>query len=147
MAGEMTRREVDPEREMVRRAAPFGPPAVLLALFVGAIVGGWGAAWSAAIGAAIVLANFVVHGLSLSWAARISLTVLSAVAVIGFVARLGTILLIMLLLDRLETFSPLAFLLAVVPATLALLVFEMRLLASGVGQKLILPDREEGLAP
>lgn len=110
-------------------------------------MGGWGAAWSAAIGAAIVLANFVVHGLSLSWAARISLTVLSAVAVIGFVARLGTILLIMLLLDRLETFSPLAFLLAVVPATLALLVFEMRLLASGVGQKLILPDREEGLAP
>lgn len=124
---------------MVRRSLPLGPPSFLLALLAGAVFGGWDAGWSAAIGVAIVFTNFVVHGLSLARAAKISLTALAATALIGFVLRLAIIFAIMVALDRLAFFSPLAFGLAVVPATLLLLGFELKLLAGGVGQELSLP--------
>ena len=117
---------VEPERELIRRALPFGLPAVVLALLAGAALGGWDAGASAAIGVAIVFVNFVVHGWSLSRAARISLTALYAVGLGGFVVRLAAIAGIMLALDRLAFFSPLAFGLAVVPATVGLLVLELR---------------------
>jgi hypothetical protein len=132
-------REAEPEREMVRRMAPFALPAAVLAFVVGSMAGGWNAGWSAFIGVAIVALNFVAHGLSLARAARSSLTALGAVAVGGFVIRLGLIVAIMFALNRLEFFSPLAFGLAVVPATMLLLAFEMKLLAGGVGQHLRLP--------
>lgn len=117
---------VEPEGEMIRRALPFGPPAVVLALLAGTVLGGWDVGLSAAIGVVIVLANFVVHGLSLSRAARISPTVLYAVGLGGFMVRLAAIAGIMFALDRQAFFSPLAFGLAVVPATVSLLILEMR---------------------
>jgi len=117
---------------MVRRALPFGIPAIAAALLIGWGFGGWNVGWSAALGVAIVLANFAVHGLSLSRAARISLTVLFAVAVGGFVVRMAAIVGIMVLLNRLAFFSPLGFVLAVVPTTLLLIGFEMKLLAGRV---------------
>lgn len=117
---------VEPEGEMIRRALPFGPPAVVLALLAGAVLGGWDVGLSAAIGVVIVLANFVVHGLSLSRAVRISPTVLYAVGLGGFMVRLAAIAGIMFALDRQAFFSPLAFGLAVVPATVSLLILEMR---------------------
>jgi len=135
--------KAEPEREMVRRVAPYGPPAILLALLIGGFAAGWNVGWSAAIGVAIVMANFVVNGLSLARAARISLTALSAVAMGGFVARLGVIVAIMFLLDQFAFFSPLAFGLAVLPATILLLGFEMKLMAGGVGRELNLPVGEK----
>ncbi|MGH2529508.1 MAG: hypothetical protein ACRDH0_09290 [Actinomycetota bacterium] len=117
---------VEPERELIRRALPFGPPAVVLALLAGAALGGWDAGASAAIGVAIVFVNFAVHGWSLSRAARISHTALYAVGLGGFVVRLAAIAGVMLALDRLAFFSPLAFGLAVVPATVGLLLFELQ---------------------
>jgi len=134
----------EPEREMVRRAAPFGPPAALRALLLGAVAGGWGVGWSAAIGVAIVTVNFVANGLSLARAARVSLTALSAVALGGFVVRMGIIMAIMFWLDRFAFFSPLSFGLAVVSATLLLLGFEMKLLAGGLGQELHVTPGEAG---
>jgi hypothetical protein len=124
---------------MVRRALPFGPPAVLLAFIGGAAVAGWNVGWSAAIGVTIVVLNFVANGLSLARAARVSLMALYAVAMVGFVIRLGAIVAIMAILNRFEFFAPLAFGLAVVPATILLLVYEMRLLAGGLGAELRLP--------
>ena len=132
----------EPELEMVRRGVWFGPPAFVLSLAIGAAAGGWNIGRSAAIGIAVVLANFVAHGVSLAWAARRSLTVLAAVAMGGFIVRLGAIVAVMFFLNRLSFFSPLAFGLAVVPATILLLVFEMRLLAGGLGSELRLPKKE-----
>ena len=117
---------VEPERELIRRVLPFGPAALVVALVAGLLAGGWPSGLSAAIGVGVVVANFVVHGWSLSRAARISLTVLYAVALGGFVVRLAAIVGLMFALDQLPFFSPLAFILAVVPATLLLLAFEMR---------------------
>ncbi len=135
----MTNRDAEPEREMVRRIAPFGVPAAAAALAIGALAGGWGVGWSAGVGIAVVALNFVANGLSLARAARVSLQALMAVALFGFVVRLGVILAFMFLLNRFDWFSPLAFGLAVVPATLLLLGFEMKLLAGGLGTELQIP--------
>jgi hypothetical protein len=117
---------VEPEREMIRRVLPFAPFAALFAFGAGATLNGWEAGLSAAVGVSIVLVNFLVHGWSLARAARISLTVLYAVAMGGFIVRLAAIVAIMFALDHLTFFSPLSFLMAVIPATMLLLAFEMR---------------------
>jgi hypothetical protein len=114
---------------MVRRAAPWAVPAAAVALALGVIAGGWGAGWSAAIGVGIVTLNLVAHGLSLAWAARISPTMIFAVGMGGFVLRLVTIAITLVLLNQLSWFSPVAFALAVVPATILLLVYEARVLS------------------
>lgn len=119
----------EPERELVRRVLPFAGPTVALAFVIGALVGGRDVAWSAALGIMVVAANFAANGLSLAWAARISPNVLFGVAMGGFAVRLGAVLVVMLLLDRLAFFSPTAFIAALVPATVALLVLEIRLLS------------------
>lgn len=119
----------EPEREIVRRSAPLGLPALGVALGAGYLLGDWGTAWSAAIGVSIVILNLVAHGLSLAWAARISPTMIFAVGMGGFVLRLATIAITLVLLNQLSWFSPLAFALAVVPATLLLLVYEAKVLS------------------
>jgi|GEM_PF-719036 hypothetical protein len=130
----------EPERELVRRAAPFGAPAIAVAFVVGWLVGGANAAWSAGLGIAVVWANFTAHGLSVARAARVSITALAAVAVAGVFVRLAAIVAIMAILkNSVASFSVLAFALAVIPATLVLLVFEMRLLANGLGSQLQIP--------
>lgn len=117
----------EPERELVRRVLPFAIPALVVAFAVGGLTGGRDIAWSAALGILVVAANFAANGLSLAWAARISPNVLFGVAMGGFAVRLGAVLVVMLLLDRLAFFSPTAFVAALVPATVALLVLEIRL--------------------
>jgi hypothetical protein len=118
----------EPERDLMRRLLPLTVPALALASIAGALLGGAGAAWSAAIGVAAVALNLVVTASSVAWAARISPVVLMATGLGGFVVRLATFTVALLLLDRLAWFSPMAFAAAFVPATVALLILEMRLL-------------------
>jgi ATP synthase protein I len=124
---------------MIRRALAPGALAVPVALGVGAIVGGPDAGVSAAIGVVVVLANFAAHGWSLAWASRISVALVQGVALGGFVVRMGVILGLMFALDALPWFSPAAFGAAVVPGTLALLIFEARLVLHGLGGQLQIP--------
>jgi ATP synthase protein I len=119
----------EPEHELVRRLLPYSLPAFVVAVLLGAFLGGRGAAWSAGIAVIVVTANFVGNAYSVSWAARIGPTVLMAVGLGGFVVRLATLTVALLLLDRLSWFSPLAFAAAFVPTTIALLAVEMKLLA------------------
>ncbi|MEX0743098.1 MAG: hypothetical protein WD248_01940, partial [Actinomycetota bacterium] len=95
----------EPERELIRRVLPFALPAIAVAYAAGALASA-GAARSAAIGVAVVVANFAAHGLSLAWAAKISPTVLVGVGLGGFAVRLGTIVVALVLLDRISWFSP-----------------------------------------
>jgi len=120
---------MEPEQELVRRAAPFAIPAALLAFGVGWLAGGSDVAWSAFLGVVVVAANFAAHGLSMSWAGRISPTMLFAVGLGGYFIRLVVVLLIMVGLNTLDWFSPVAFLVAVVPTTVLLLGFEMKQLS------------------
>jgi len=122
---------------MVRRAAPLSIPASLAALLIGALAGGWGVGWSAALGIAVVGANLVASGLSMARAARISPQAMFGVAMIGFVVRMAVIVAALYGLSRFSWFSAAAFGLAVVPATVLLLAYEMRLLAGGLGGALV----------
>lgn len=123
----MTR--VEPEREMVRKALPLAVPALLVAIGVGWWLGGRDAAASAAIGVVVVFANFALYGLSLAYAARISLIVLFAVGVAGYIVRLAAVVVIILGLKQLSWFSVVAFVAALVPTTIVLLSFEIKLAA------------------
>jgi hypothetical protein len=120
---------VEPERELVRRLLPFAVPAIAVAAGAGAAMGGSGAAWSSGIAIVAVAVNFVVHAGSIAWAARTSPLLVMAVGLGGYIVRIATFTVALLLLDRLPWFSPLAFVAAFAPATVAVLVIEMRLLA------------------
>ncbi len=123
----MTR--VEPERELVRRVLPFVPPVTIVAFVLAYVAGGSGAAWSAAIGVAIVTANFVMFALSIAWAASISPSMLALVALGGYLVRLIVFTVSLVMLTKLPWFSPVAFALTLVPATIALLVYEAKALS------------------
>lgn len=119
----------EPERELIRRVSPFAVPAAVLAFVVGALLGGASAGWSAAIAIAIVYLNFVANALSIAWAASISSTLVSIVALGGYAVRLIIYTLALVLLNQLSWFSPVAFALALVPAIVALLIYETKALS------------------
>jgi hypothetical protein len=114
---------------MIRRISPFALPVAVVAFILATVVDGTDAGWSAAIAIAVVYLNFVVHGSSLALAATISLTVLYAVGLGGFLVRLGIIVLVIALLQQTEWFSIIAFIAALIPATIMLLVVEMKLIS------------------
>ncbi|HEX2031064.1 MAG TPA: hypothetical protein VHL78_06660 [Actinomycetota bacterium] len=124
---------------MVRRAALAAAAALPVAFGAGWLAGGPGAAASAALAVAVVAGNFAAHGLSLAWAAGVSVGAVQAVALGGFVLRMGVILGALFALDRAAFFSPLVFGLTAMAATVALLVYEARLVAAGLGGSLDLP--------
>jgi hypothetical protein len=119
----------EPERELIRRVSPFALPAALLAYVVGALFGGADAGWSAVIAIALVYLNFLANAYSLAWAASVSPTIVSIVALGGYAGRLIIYTLALVGLNQLSWFSPLAFVLALVPAIIALLVFETKALS------------------
>ncbi len=119
----------EPERELIRRVSPVALPAALLAFVVASLIGGRDAGWSAAIAIALVYLNFVANALSIAWAATISPTLVSIVALGGYVVRLMIYTLTLVLLNQLLWFSPVAFALALVPAIVALLIYETKALS------------------
>jgi len=120
---------VEPERELVRRVLPFVPIAMIAAFALGWLAGGSGAAWSAVIAVAIVAANFVAFALSVAWAAAVSPPMLAIVALGGYLVRLIIFTLVLVGLNTLAWFSPLAFICALMPAVIALLVYEAKILS------------------
>lgn len=136
---ERPERSERPERVMVRKALfPFLACLALAPAIAGAL-SGRGAAISAALGVLVVFANFAAQGLSLAWAAGVSITVVQVVTLAGFVVRLGIILGLLYLLDTFDWFSPLAFGLTVVPVLILLLVYEAKLVMGGLGGTLQIP--------
>lgn len=128
-----------PEREMVRRALVPAVLALALVSTIGWAFGGPAVAASAAIGIALVYVNFAANGLSLAWASTISIVAVQAVALGGFALRLAVIVAAMFALNTLDWFSPVAFGLTVVPATMLLLAYEARLAIRGLGGSLQIP--------
>ena len=123
---------VEPERELIRRITPFAPLAVVASFAIGALIGGRDAGSSAALAVAIVYVNFLATAYSLAWAAKISAALVSIVALGGYVGRLIVYTLALLGLNQLAWFSPLAFVLALVPTTIGLLVYEAKALSGSM---------------
>jgi ATP synthase protein I len=120
---------IEPERLLVRRVLPVVPLAAVAAFAIGWLVAGSGAAWSALIAVVVVAVNFVAFALSIAWAARVSPTMLAVVALGGYLVRLIIYTLVLVALNTLVWFSPLAFTLALMPAVIGLLVYEAKLLS------------------
>jgi len=114
-------------RHIVRRAAVVGP------LLVGAawVLRGSDGAVAAAIGVAVVVGNFLLSGIALSMAARISLTLYHAAALVGFLLRLVLITVVMLGVARLFDIDRVAFGVAVIVSYLVLLTLEAAAVARG----------------
>jgi hypothetical protein len=126
----------EPERELIRRVTPMAPLVAVAAFAIGAAVGGAGAGWSAAIAVVIVYLNFLANAGSLAWAAHTSPTLVSIVAIGGYAFRLIVYTIALVLLNQLEWFSPLAFVLALVPTVIALLVYEAKALSGRMQSEL-----------
>jgi hypothetical protein len=141
-AAETTR----PEHVMVRKGTVVGLVAAPVSFGFGVAAGGPDAGWSALLGTVVVVANFALHGMSLAWAAGISIPVLHVVALGGFALRMGIIVVVLVLLDRTAFFSPAAFGLAAVATLVALLGIEARLLTRGVGGALQVPPEPAAAA-
>jgi hypothetical protein len=114
-------------RHTVQRAIIVGP--LLVALFW--MLRGTDGAVAAAVGVALVIANFVLAGAIMSLAARLSLAMYHAAALLGFALRLGLITITMLLVARLFEIDRLAFGLAAVIAYLVLIGWEAVAVAKG----------------
>lgn len=124
---------------MVRRALLGGGLTAPLAFAVGFAVAGGPGAWSALLGVVLIVANFAAHGLSLAWAAGVSIPVLQIMALGGFALRMAVFVGALFILDRQAFFRPAVFGVAAVASILALLVYEARLAARGLGAGLRIP--------
>jgi hypothetical protein len=107
-------------RHTARRALYVGPVLVL----VFGLTRGWEGAVASALGVAVVAANFVLAGVMLSAAARVSPGMYHAAALFGFLVRLALLVLTMLLVVQLVEIDRVAFGVTVVVAYLALLTWE-----------------------
>ena len=78
---------------MVRRGVVVAPVLVLL----GALIWGGDGAWSMLIAIGLVLVNLTLSAAGLSWAAKVSLPMIMAVAFGGFAVRMGLVVLVVAL--------------------------------------------------
>ncbi len=122
--------------DLVRRSLPFAP------VLIGAGALGWGAAGaaSAAYGLAIVLVNFLVAGVVLAYAARISIGLLVGAALFGYLARLALIFLAVMLVKDAAWVELVPLGLTIIVAHLGLLAWEARHVAASLAFPTLVPD-------
>jgi hypothetical protein len=92
--GDTATPEADIAFDLVKRAVWVAPG--LLAL--SGLIWGLDGMASAAVGVAIVLTNFLLSAAMLTWAGRISVTLVLGVSMFGYVFRLGLITAVVLLI-------------------------------------------------
>ena len=119
-------------KNIVKRAWWVAP--ILIAIF--AVIGGWLGAISAAIGVAIVVVNFLVGSYLLSTAARVSLGMYHAAALVGFFIRLALITLTMVVILNVMDLDRVAFGISAVVSYFALLSLEAMAVARGAEREL-----------
>jgi hypothetical protein len=114
--------ETELVRDMLRRAVPVLPAIVIVA----AILGGSAGAWSALLAIAVVMANFGLAALSLSWAARTSPTALMATALGGFLVRMALLTAVILAVRHTSWINLSAFAITILATHLGLLFWETK---------------------
>ena len=114
--------------DIVWRAVPIAP------VLVGVAAIGWGVHGAVSAGYAIVLvlANFLASAAILAWAARTSLTLLMAVALGGYIARLALITVAVLAISGQSWFSPIPLGATIILTHLGLLIWETRYVSASL---------------
>jgi len=114
-------------RHTAARLVWVGP--ILIAIF--GLLGGWDGAIGATIGVVVVGANFLIAGVMLSMALKISLSMYHAAALFGFFLRLGLLVAAMLLIVQFFEIDRVAFGISAVLAYLVSLILESVAVARG----------------
>jgi hypothetical protein len=109
----------------------------------------WGSegAASALVAIALVLTNLLLAALSLSWAARRSLTLVMGVALGGFVVRMGLVTVVMLLVKGQPWVDLVALAVTVLVTHLGLLFWELRYVSASLAFPALKPAHKEAVHP
>ena len=129
--------EVTVSGDMIKRGLVVAP--VLIA--VCAVIWGGDGAWSAAYGIAIVLTNFAIAAGIIAMTARISLGLLMAATLFGYLIRLGLIFLAVYLVRDASWISLPALGATIIVTHLGLLFWEMKYVAISLAHPGLKPAR------
>lgn len=108
--------------DMVKHAIPIAPAIILVA----GLTAGANGAWTAALAIVVVAANFLLAAVSLSWAARTSPVALMAVALGGFLVRMGLLTAVILAVRHASWINLSVLAITILATQLGLLFWEMR---------------------
>jgi hypothetical protein len=127
--------------DMLKRGIWFAPAIVIAATAI------WGSngASSALVAIAVVLVNLVLAALSLSWAARRSLTLVMAVALGGFAVRMGLVTVVLLLVKDESWIDLTALGVTVLVTHLGLLFWELRYVSASLAFPALKPGDKEAM--
>ena len=114
--------ELDIARDLVRRALPAAPALIVLC----GLIWGLDGALSAAYGVVVVLVNFTLAALLMSWGAKISPTMLMAACFGGFFLRMGIVVVAIVLVKNASWVAMTALLTTVLVTHVGLLLWETR---------------------
>lgn len=127
--------------DMLKRGIWFAP---VLIIASAAVWGGAGAS-SAGVAIALVFVNLVLAAVALSWAARRSLTLIMAVALGGFAARMGLVIVVLLLVRNQPWIDLVALGVTVLVTHLGLLFWELRYVSASLAFPALKPGNKEAL--
>ena len=128
MASQGQAPEVTVSKDIIRRGLFVTPLIMILAGVIWGLTG----AWSAGIGIALVLMNFGLAALLISWAAPISLALMMGVSLFGCLLRLGLISVAVYLVRDVSWVSLPALGTTIIVTHLGLLFWEMRFIAASL---------------
>lgn len=114
--------------DMLKRGVWFAPAILLLAT----VIWGMDGLASAAVAIALVAVNLLLAALSLSWAAKISLTAIMAVSLGGFAVRMALVCLVLLAVRDAPWINLTALAVTVVVTHLGLLIWELRYVSASL---------------
>ena len=129
--------EVTVSRDMIKRGLIAAP----LLIAICAVIWGGDGAWSAAYGIALVLTNFAIAAGIIAMAARISLGLLMAATLFGYLIRLGLIFLAVYLVRDAPWISLPALGATIIVTHLGLLFWEMKYVAISLANPGLKPAR------
>jgi ATP synthase I chain len=131
--------EVEVSTDMIKRGVVVAP----LLIAVCAVIWGVDGAWSSAYGIAIVLANFALAALFISVAARISLGMMMAATMFGYIIRLALIFLAVWLVRDASWISFPALGSTIIVTHLGLLFWEMKYVALSLAAPGLKPTQSQ----
>lgn len=127
--------------DMLKRGIWFAPAIVIATTAI------WGSdgASSASVAIGVVVVNLVLAALSLSWAARRSLTLVMAVALGGFAVRMGLVTVVLLLVKDESWIDLTALGVTVLVTHLGLLFWELRYVSASLAFPALKPGDKEAV--
>ena len=133
--------EADIAKDMAKHALWVAP----VFLIVSGLIWGLGGAASTGYAMALIVVNFLLSAALLSWSARISLSLMMAAALGGFILRLGLVFIAFWLVKDASWMKVVPFCITVVVTHLGLLFWETRYVSASLAYPGLKPDAKPGL--